>query len=68
MAKEKFPVTPATRLLKQAGVDFAPHLYAYEERGGTAVSARELGVNEHHVIKTLVMQDEQHQPLIETLL
>ncbi len=64
MAKDKTPVTPATRLLKQAGVDFIPHLYTYEERGGTNVSARELGVDEHHVIKTLIMENEQHQPLI----
>ena len=64
MAKDKIPVTSATRLLKQARIDFTPHLYIYEERGGTNVSARELGVNEHHVIKTLIMEDEQHQPLI----
>ena len=64
MAKEKFPVSPATRLLKQAKVDFTPHLYNYEERGGTTVSARELGVDEHQVIKTLVMENEQRKPLI----
>ncbi len=64
MAKDKIPVTPATRLLKQARIDFTPHLYTYEERGGTTVSARELGVDEHHVIKTLIMENEQHQPLI----
>ena len=64
MAKDKTPMTPAIRLLKQAKVDFTPHLYAYEERGGSAVSARELGVDEHHVIKTLVMEDEQRKPLI----
>jgi len=64
MAKEKFPVSPATRLLKQAKVDFTPHLYSYEERGGTTVSARELGVDEHQVIKTLVMENEQRKPLI----
>jgi Cys-tRNA(Pro) deacylase len=64
MAKEKFPVTPAIRVLRQEKVDFTPHLYIYEERGGTAVSARELGVDEHCVIKTLVMEDENKQPLI----
>ena len=64
MAKEKIPVTPAIRLFKQSKVNFTPHLYNYEERGGTAVSARELGVDEHHVIKTLVMEDEQRKPLI----
>lgn len=64
MAKDKTPMTPAIRLLKQAKVDFVPHLYAYEERGGSSVSARELGVDEHHVIKTLVMEDEFQKPLI----
>jgi len=64
MAKDKTPVTPATRLLKQAGIGFTPHLYTYEERGGTAVSARELGIEEHSVIKTLVMEDEQQHPMI----
>ncbi len=64
MAKDKTPVTPATRLLKLAGIKFTAHLYHYEERGGTAVSARELGIDEHLVIKTLVMEDEQLQPLI----
>ena len=64
MAKDKTPVTPAIRLLRQARIDFSDHLYAYEEKGGTAVSARELGVEEHTVIKTLVMEDETRQPLI----
>jgi Cys-tRNA(Pro) deacylase len=64
MAKEKFPVTPAVRLLRQGKVEFTSHLYTYEERGGTAVSARELGVDEHCVIKTLIMEDENKRPLI----
>lgn len=64
MAKEKTPVTAAVRLLRQQRVDFSDHLYEYEEKGGTAVSARELGVDEHCVIKTLVMEDERQQPLI----
>jgi Cys-tRNA(Pro) deacylase len=64
MAKNKTPVTAAIRLLKQSNIEFTPHLYNYEERGGTIVSARELGVDEHQVIKTLVMEDEQRKPLI----
>ena len=64
MARDKTPVTAATRLLKQSKVEFTLHLYNYEERGGTTVSARELGVDEHQVIKTLVMEDEQRKPLI----
>lgn len=64
MGREKTPVTAATRMLKQAKVDYTPHLYHYEERGGTSVSARELKVDEHQVIKTLVMEDERRSPLI----
>lgn len=60
----KAPSTNATRLLKQAGVAYTEHLYRYEEHGGTAGSARDLGVDEHAVIKTLVMEDERAAPLI----
>lgn len=64
MAKEKLPVTAAVRALKAAGAAFTDHLYAYEEKGGTAVSARELGVDEHCVVKTLIMEDDRKNPLI----
>ncbi|GLH70271.1 Cys-tRNA(Pro)/Cys-tRNA(Cys) deacylase [Geothrix rubra] len=60
----KAPSTNATRLLKQAGIAYTEHLYRYEDHGGTRVSARELGVDEHAVIKTLVMEDETGAPLI----
>ena len=60
----KVPSTNATRLLKQRGIAYGEHLYRYEEKGGTAVSARELGVPEHAVIKTLVFEDDQTHPLI----
>lgn len=56
--------TPATQFLRKHGVPFSEHPYAYEEHGGTAVSARELGVDEHQVVKTLVMQDEAARPLV----
>ena len=56
--------TPAIHFLRQHGITFTEHEYRYEERGGTAVSSRELGVDEHRVIKTLVMEDERKQPLI----
>lgn len=56
--------TPAIHLLRQHKVPFTEHEYRYEERGGTAVSSRELGVDEHIVIKTLIMEDEKKQPLI----
>jgi Cys-tRNA(Pro) deacylase len=50
--------------LRAAGVVFTDHLYDYEEKGGTAVSARELGVDEHSVVKTLVMENEDKQPMV----
>jgi Cys-tRNA(Pro) deacylase len=56
--------TPATHFLRQRGIAFTEHPYDYEEKGGTAVSSRELGVEEHSVIKTLVMQNEAAKPLI----
>jgi Cys-tRNA(Pro) deacylase len=56
--------TPAIHFLRQHKVPFTEHEYRYEERGGTAVSSRELGVSEHAVIKTLIMEDERKQPLI----
>ncbi|HEY7746755.1 MAG TPA: Cys-tRNA(Pro) deacylase, partial [Desulfuromonadales bacterium] len=64
MAKDKTPVTPAIRLLRQEQVSFTAHPYDYEEKGGTAVSARELGVDEHAVIKTLIMEDDRKNPLV----
>jgi Cys-tRNA(Pro) deacylase len=62
--KEHVSETPATQFLRKHKVEFSEHPYPYEEHGGTAVSARELGVPEHEVVKTLVMQDEAGKPLI----
>ena len=56
--------TPATAFLRRHGVAFTEHVYEYVEHGGTDESSRQLGVPEHQVIKTLVMQDERAQPLI----
>jgi Cys-tRNA(Pro) deacylase len=56
--------TAAVQILRKHGVPFTEHEYRYEERGGTRVSSRELGVDEHAVIKTLVMEDERKAPLI----
>ena len=64
MIKEKAPVTLAVRQLRGAGVEFTDHLYEYEEKGGTAVSARELRVDEHSVVKTLVMEDESRNLVV----
>ena len=60
----KPPVTAAVRVLRDHRVEFTHHPYEYEERGGTEVSARELGVDEHAVIKTLIMEDEARKPMI----
>ena len=61
---EHAPETPATRFLKSHKVPFSNHLYPYEDHGGTKVSARELNVAEHAVVKTLVFEDENARPLI----
>ncbi len=66
MAKKERHVseTPATMWLRQHGIAFSEHPYDYVDHGGTAESARQLGVDEHAVVKTLVMQDDKAQPLI----
>ena len=64
MAKDKLPVTPGIRMLREREIDFKERPYKYEERGGTEVAARELGVDEHQVIKTLVMEDERKTAFI----
>lgn len=64
MTGERTPSTPAVLALRAAGIAFTSHFYSYEEKGGTAVSSRELGVDEHAVVKTLVMEDDKRAPLI----
>ena len=64
MDKANYPVTPAVRLLREKRIVFEPHIYAYEEHGGTKRSAEELQVDEHAVIKTLVMETDSRDPLI----
>ena len=64
MAKTDYPITQAVRFLREQHIDFTPHLYDYVERGGTAHSAQCLGVEEHCVIKTIVLQNEKKQGLI----
>jgi Cys-tRNA(Pro) deacylase len=59
-----YPVTPAVRLLRERKVTFAPRLYDYEERGGTRHSSEALGVDEHAVVKTLVMETDAKKPLV----
>jgi Cys-tRNA(Pro) deacylase len=64
MGKDKGTVTPAVRMLKAFNVQFTEYPYKYEERGGTEVSARELGVDEHTVVKTLIMEDDKKNPMV----
>jgi Cys-tRNA(Pro) deacylase len=64
MTKEKIPTTAAILALKAQRADFTLHTYQYEEKGGTKTSAKKLGVDEHSVIKTLIMEDETGKPLI----
>ncbi len=64
MSKDPSPSTPATRLLRSRGIPFTEHHYRYEEHGGTRVSARELGVDEHAVVKTLIMESDDGDALI----
>jgi len=64
VAKDKHPVTAAIRVLREHRVEHTPHLYDWEPHGGTRHSAASLGVDEHQVIKTLVMQDEEARPLV----
>ena len=62
--REDYPVTTAIRELRAAGVAFVPHLYNYVEHGGTRVSAESLGVQEHSVIKTIVMETDEKKPIL----
>jgi Cys-tRNA(Pro) deacylase len=61
LTKEHFPATPAIRAMKEKGVAFTLHPYKYEERGGTETAARELGVDEYRVVKTIVMEDDDRK-------
>ena len=62
--KEHAPETPATTFLRKNNVSFTEHLYDYVEHGGTSESSRQLGIDEHAVVKTLVMQDQEARPFI----
>jgi len=64
MPKDKLPITQAVRMLKEKEATFTLRTYKYEDKGGTPVASRELGVPEHQVIKTLVMEDERKNPLL----
>src|SRR6266404_6675050 len=60
----EYPITPAVRFLREKKVDFVPHLYDYVEKGGTRESARQLGVDEHAIVKTLIFETNAKKPLV----
>jgi len=64
MSQPDYPITSAVRVLRDKQIPFIPHFYSYEEHGGTRQSAEKLGVPEHAVVKTLVMQTNDRNPLI----
>ena len=64
MGHDRIPATPAVRALRQAGVAFTEHPYTYVEHGGTAAFAAQAGVDEHAVVKTLIMEDDAKKPLV----
>jgi Cys-tRNA(Pro) deacylase len=64
MSQATHPVTPAIKVLDENGVSYEPHTFEYEEKGGTKVSSRKLGVDEHCVIKTLVFKNEKSEPFL----
>ena len=64
MAKSDYPITAAIRFLRNHNIDFQPYLYDYVEHGGTAVPAQHFGVDEHAVVKTIVLENDKKQGLI----
>ncbi len=60
----EYPITTAVRILRERKIDFRPHLYSYEEHGGTKLSATALGIPEHEVIKTLVFETDTRKPFL----
>ncbi|QEY25058.1 Cys-tRNA(Pro) deacylase [Neisseria animalis] len=64
MGKTDYPVTPAVRAMRAAGISFEPFVYVYEEHGGTGQFAGLFGVDEHQVIKTIVLQNEHKKGLV----
>jgi len=64
MGQDRLTVTTAVRFLRERGVEFTDHVYPWEEHGGTRASARELGVDEHAVVKTIVLEDDARKPFI----
>lgn len=59
-----YPITPAIRVLREKKIEFEPHVFEYVEKGGTRHSSRELGVEEHAIVKTLIFETSERKPLI----
>ncbi len=59
-----YPITPAIRVLREKKIEFEPHVYEYVEKGGASHSSKELGVDEHAIIKTLIFETNEKKPLI----
>ena len=59
-----FPITQVVRFLRDKKIEFIPSLYDYVEKGGTRESAKQLGIDEHAVVKTLVFETNEKKPLI----
>ena len=64
MTRKKLPVTSAIRVLRENAIEFTEHIFAYAPRGGTALGAKALGVDEHIIIKTLILEDDNKRPLV----
>lgn len=64
MKSEKYPVSQAVRHLREHNIEFSAHVYSYVDHGGTKIAAEQLGIEEHKIIKTIVMEDESKKPLI----
>jgi Cys-tRNA(Pro) deacylase len=64
VSRSECPATPGMRFLRERKIDFVPHVYRYQEHGGTKVGAAELGLPEHVLVKTLVMETDAHKPLL----
>ncbi|MBP7476210.1 MAG: aminoacyl-tRNA deacylase [Pyrinomonadaceae bacterium] len=58
------PITQAVRYLRDKKVEFVPHLYDYVEKGGTGESAKQLGLDEHAVVKTLIFETNEKKPIV----
>ncbi len=64
MAKLKIPSTQAMRFIKSQNIDFKAYFYKYVEHGGTSESAKQLNINEHRIVKTLILESDNLKSFI----